>query len=343
MRKGSCIGMDIKPANIFVTVRGQAKILDFGLAKLAPERVGACHGVPLQTAAATASIGEEHLTSPGVAIGTVAYMSPEQARGEELDARTDLFSFGAVVYEMATGRQAFTGDSTAVIFDAILNRAPAAAARFNPELPGELERIISKALEKDRRLRYQTASDLRADLQRLKRDTDSGRAASATAVPIPQGGAVGTPPLQRRSVWAALLGSATLILAAALAYLLARPLPPPKVLAYKRITSDGNVKTIGVSWPLVTDGARVYFTELSGGGNNLAQVAASGGETALVSTPFQNTMLAEVAPNRPNAAEIGLLTGGISSFRPRATAPRISGQCEKKECSSKRPPASPYH
>jgi serine/threonine protein kinase/Flp pilus assembly protein TadD len=168
---------DIKPANLFLTARGQAKILDFGLAKLGRKAQAAGEATALRTAGLT----EENLTSPGTALGTVAYMSPEQARGEEVDYRSDLFSFGAVLYEMATLRPAFTGSTTAVIFDAILNRAPAAPSRLIPKLPADLDRIILKALEKDPGRRYSAAAGLRADLERLKRQLDSGRASAAAA------------------------------------------------------------------------------------------------------------------------------------------------------------------
>jgi eukaryotic-like serine/threonine-protein kinase len=286
---------DIKPANIFVTKREHAKILDFGLAKVAPG------GFSNQVASANTmtAVNDEHLTSPGSTLGTIAYMSPEQARGKELDARTDLFSFGAVLYEMSTGALPFQAGSSAEIFKAILDADPVAAVRLNPAVPAELERIINKALEKDRSLRYQSAAEMRADLQRLKRDTDSGRSAAtlspagsetSLATATRSSGPAIKPARPGRRLWAA-VGVIALVVIAAFIYLQTRSLPQPKVSGYVQITHDGNQKQL-----VGTDGARLFLSEFSGA-TRIVQVAGSGGEVAPVSAPSPTMVLLAVSPD----------------------------------------------
>jgi len=287
---------DIKPANIFLTSRGQAKVLDFGLAKVGASRRVVAEGVGA-SAQPTQTAGEELITSPGTALGTVAYMSPEQALGQELDARADLFSFGVVLYEMATGRQAFSGTTSAAVFDGILHRAPTSPVRLNPECPAELERIINKALEKDRDVRYQVASEMRADLKRLKRDTDSGRSpVGAGLVPALPGADVELMPAGRRQGaplrrWAVAAGGLLVIAAVIIAYLWTRPLPVPKVLNYVQLTHDGAPKQL-----VGTDGSRLYL-EVGGLVSEIAQVSVSGGEPVRIKMPSATMWPLSVSPD----------------------------------------------
>lgn len=264
---------DVKPANIFITERGHAKILDFGIAKIAnvdlvEPRTETLSGV---------GWSGEQLTNTGAAVGTADYMSPEQVRGEPLDARSDLFSFGAVLHEMAAGVSPFSGKNRAEIFGAILQKNPVPLKQLNRAVPEELQRIVAKCLQKDRSLRYQHASEIRADVERLKRKQDLlGR-------------------LRRVRAWLAL--AAALVCVAIAGYLVMRPLPQPRVSSYVQITDDGQGKSL--QGAMVSDGSRLYFGEGSGMAAVVAQVSASGGETsALPEAPVGAPAVEDISPSR---------------------------------------------
>jgi eukaryotic-like serine/threonine-protein kinase len=310
---------DIKPLNIFLVDRGPAKILDFGLAKLTAYRQPATSSVSESSVPTQIHfLDDKFQTTPDSSMGTVAYMSPEQVRGEELDTRTDLFSLGVSMYEMATGVLPFPGLVPALVFDSILHSHATPATKLNSRLPLALENILTKALEKEPDLRYQTAAELRADLKRLRRDTELGRSGTPAALPSTPDSDRETEARPRSRTWVIVAAATLVAVAAVLAYILTRPMAPPRVLRTVQLTNTNRPKA-----DIVTDGSRLYFIENQ---SHLSQTSVAGGETYPIATSLEDTGFSNVFDISPDRSVLLMNTArGTSLDGPLWTVPVLGG------------------